>query len=116
MTIEDNKEHIACDADHSGNASQLRLIINCVSGPRDIRMVAHLSSNDGRLLGYWEETKYLHLAGAISGVASPNKISFKVSGIVNVTMVVSYSKTRQRIAITAKDVPLQSLTIDMRRR
>jgi hypothetical protein len=116
MVLEgDVKERIACDAEHSGNALQLRLVIRCLSGERDIRMLAHLSSNAGRLTGYWEE-KYFHALGAINGVATENRISFSVSGNVMGEMVVAYSKTRQKITITAKDVPLRSITIDMKRR
>jgi len=116
MSFDDGtKERIACEADHSGNARQLRLVIRCASGERDIRMTAHLSSNAGNLLGFWEE-KFYHVAGAINGVATENKISFTVSGNVNGSMIVTYSKTRQRIVITAKGVPLRALTINMRRR
>lgn len=116
MTMSDGtKERIACDADHSGNSLQLRLVIHCVSGERDIRMLARLSSNSGRLLGFWEE-KYFSAAGAISGIATENKISFTVSGNVNGNMVVNYSRTRQHVTITAKNVPLRSMDINMKRR
>ena len=116
MTMNDGtRDRIVCDAEHSGNAMQLRLIIHCVSGERDIRMKATLSSNAGRLLGFWEE-KYFNAAGAITGIATENKISFTVSGNVNGKMIVSYSKTRQKISIVTKDVPLSSLQIDMKRR
>ena len=109
------RERIVCDAEHSGTALQLRLIIHCVSGERDIRMQANMSSNAGRLLGFWEE-KYFNAAGAITGVATGNKISFTVSGNVNGKMIVDYSKNRQKISITTKNVPLSSLKIDMKRR
>src|SRR5690606_4158694 len=103
MTMSDGtRERIACDAEHSGNAMQLRLVIHCASGERDIRMTARMSSNSGRLLGFWEE-KYFNAAGAISGVASENKLNFTVSGNVNGKMVVNYSRNRQKISITAKD-------------
>jgi hypothetical protein len=116
MTMKDGtKERIACDADHSGNSLQLRLIIHCVSGERDIRMIARLSSNAGRLLGFWEE-KYFKAAGAISGIATENKISFTVSGNVNGRMIVTYTKNRQNVTITTKNVTLQKLKISMRRR
>lgn len=116
MTMSDGtKERIACDADHSGNSVQLRLVIHCVSGERDIRMLARLSSNAGRLLGFWEE-KYFKAAGAITGIATENKISFTISGNVNGKMIVTYTKNRQNIDITTRDVTLQSLEISMRRR
>ncbi|GIL01123.1 MAG: hypothetical protein BroJett030_10220 [Alphaproteobacteria bacterium] len=116
MTMRDGtRERIACEAEHSGNALQLRLVIRCLSGERDIRMVARLSSNAGRLLGFWEE-KYFSAAGAISGIATENKISFTVSGNVNGAMEVAYSKTRQQVSIRTRDVPLKSLEIDMKRR
>jgi hypothetical protein len=116
MTYDDgSKERIACTAEHTGNATQLNLVIRCAGGDRDIRMTARLSSNAGRLLGWWDE-KYFSAAGAINGVATANKISFTVSGNVNGEMIVTYSKNRQRIAISARNVPLRTLTIDMKRR
>ena len=116
MTMDDgSRERIACDADYSGNAIQLRLSIRCKSGERDIRMSARLSSNAGRLLGFWEE-KYFSAAGAIAGVASDKKLDFTVSGNVNGKMVVDYSRARQSVLITAQAVPLRSIKIDLQRR
>jgi hypothetical protein len=116
MTMRDGtRERIACDAEHTGNSLQLRLVIHCPAGERDIRLVARLSSNNGRLLGFWEE-KYFNAAGAISGVASENEIKFNVSGNVNGTMLVTYTKNTQQVVITTQQVPLASLKIDMTRR
>lgn len=116
MTMEDGtRERIACDADYSGNAIQLRLSIRCRSGERDIRLQARLSSNAGKLLGFWEE-KYFKAAGAIAGVSSERRLDFTVSGNVNGKMVVDYSDRRQNVLITAQAVPLRSLKIDMKRR
>ncbi|MCB1463674.1 MAG: hypothetical protein KDJ90_14905 [Nitratireductor sp.] len=116
MTMDDgSRERIACDADYSGNAIQLRLSIRCKSGERDIRMSARLSSNAGRLLGFWEES-YFKAAGAIAGVASDTKLDFTVSGNVAGKMIVNYSRSRQSVLITTQAVPLRSLKIDLKRR
>lgn len=116
MTMDDgSRERIACDADYSGNSLQLRLSIRCRSGERDIRMSARLSSNAGRLLGFWEE-KYFKAAGSIAGKASDNRLDFTVSGNVNGKMIVDYSRARQSVKISTQAVPLRSLDIDLRRR
>ena len=116
MTMDDgSRERIACNADYGGNSIQLRLSISCKSGERDIRMTARLSSNAGRLLGFWEE-KYFKAAGSIAGVAGDDRLDFTVSGNVNGKMVVAYSRTRQTVSITTQAVPLRSLEISMRRR
>jgi len=109
------RERIACTAEHSGNASQLNLVIRCQSGERDIRMTARLSASNDRLMGFWEE-KYFLAAGAINGTVDNNKLKFNVSGNVNGQMTVTYSRSRQQVLITAQNVPLKSLSIDMRRR
>ena len=110
-----SRERIACTAEHTGNAAQLNLVIRCKSGERDIRMTARLSANNDRLMGFWEE-KYFLAAGAITGTVDDNKLNFSVSGNVNGEMTVTFSRTRQQVLISARDVPLKSLSIDMRRR
>ena len=116
MTLEGGKrERIICDFEYTGNSIQLRLVIRCNSGERNIRMTARLSSNAGHLLGFWEE-KYFSAAGAITGTATENKIDFTVSGNVNGKMIVNYAKNSQKVLITTQNVAFKSLNITMRRR
>ena len=116
MTLEGGrKERLKCDATYSGGASQLTLSINCRGGDNEVKMQAKLSANQGRLLGIWEE-KVNRVAGSISGVASKNRINFSIMGVVTGTMNVTYSKTRQKVDITARGVPLQTVSMNMTRR
>lgn len=117
MTLEGSRKvRLACDATYSGGAAQLTLAINCKGGDDyRVEMRARLSSNAGRLLGIWEE-RYFNVAGSISGTATDNRISFRVIGAVQGTMDVNYSKTRQTVNITAKGVPLQTVSMNLTRR
>ncbi len=116
MTLEGGrKERLKCDATYSGGASQLTLSINCRGGENEVRMSAKLSANQGRLLGIWEEKIY-RIAGSISGVATKNRINFNIVGVVTGTMNVTYSKSRQKVEITARGIPLQTVSMNMTRR
>jgi hypothetical protein len=116
MTLEGGrKQRLTCDANYSGGASQLTLAINCRGGENRVRLAARLSVNAGRLLGIWEEKEY-RVAGTISGVASKNRVNFNIVGVVQGTMNVAYSKARQKVEITAKGIPLQTVSMTMTRR
>ncbi len=116
MTLDGNrKERLVCEAQYSGGAAQLVLSINCTGGQNKVDLRAKLSSNAGRLLGFWEE-RFFKVAGSISGVATESKMDFKVVGVVQGSMKVEYSKARQKVTITAQGVPLQTVTMNLTRR
>jgi hypothetical protein len=116
MTLEGGrKQRLTCDATYSGGASQLTLAINCRGGENEVKLQAKLSVNAGRMLGIWEE-KVNRVAGSISGVATRNRISFSIVGVVQGTMTVNYSKARQKVEITARGIPLQTVSLNMTRR
>jgi hypothetical protein len=116
MSLSDgSKDRLICNAQYSGTSSQLRLVINCKSGSNKIAMKARLSANAGRLLGVWEEETFRAL-GTIAGIASENKITFRIAGNVLGNMVVRYSKLRQNITIRTQGIALQDITMRLTRR
>lgn len=116
MTLDRNrKERLVCEAQYSGGAAQLVLSINCAGGENKVDLRAKLSSNAGRLLGFWEE-RFFKVAGSISGVATENTMNFNVIGVLQGSMKVEFSKSRQKVTITAKGVPLQTVTMNLTRR
>ncbi len=116
MTLEGGrKQRLTCDANYSGGASQLTMVINCRGGDKEVKLQARLSVNAGRLLGIWEE-KVNGVAGTISGTATKNRVTFNIIGVVQGTMSVSYSKARQKVEITARGIPLQTVSLNMSRR
>jgi hypothetical protein len=116
MTLKDGeKERLVCDAQYTGSATQLRLVIGCKSSFNEIRMNASLSANSGRLLGTWEESTYKAI-GTISGIATENNIKFYIGGNVLGTMNVQYTKTRQSVAIKTTGVSLQDVNLKLTRR
>lgn len=116
MTLEGGrKQRLTCDANYSGGASQLTMAINCRGGENEVKLQAKLSVNAGRLLGIWEE-KVNRVAGSISGIATKNRVSFTIVGVVQGTMIVAYSKARQKVEITARGIPLQTVSMTMTRR
>lgn len=116
MTLKDGeKQRLICDAQYSGTASQLRLIINCKSDSNNISMNGQLSANQGNLLGTWREETYKAI-GTISGKANDGKITFYIGGNVLGTMTVRYSKRSQNVSIKTTGVSLQDVSIRLTRR
>ena len=68
----------------------------------------------GRITGTWEERTFNATGNAV-GQASGDKISLQISGGVSGTMLVSYSGSRQSVAISTQGIALKSVTISLSR-
>ena len=112
---QNRRERLVCDAQYSGSATQLRIVIKCRSKFENIDLQATLSANERRLAGVWEEKAYKAI-GTIAGQAAEGEIKFYVGGNVLGTMTVTYNKRRQKVLIETKGIPMQKLQIDMTRR
>lgn len=116
MSLSENRRsRIVCDSTYTGTATQLALTIACKSDFRDIKLRAKLSRNIGRLTGLWTEESY-NATGSITGVASPNRIRFRIGGTVLGTMEVTYSARAQKVVVETQGIPLEKMEITMRRR
>lgn len=107
-------ERLKCTAYYTGGGSQLGMAIRCQSESSNVEIRSKLSQTGGRISGTWEERTF-NAAGTASGQASGDRISLQISGGVSGTMQVSYSRSRQSVAISTQGIALKSVTIDLTR-
>jgi len=108
------KERLKCNAYYTGGGSQLGMAIRCQSETSNVEIRSKLSQSGGRITGTWEERTF-NAEGSASGQATSDKISLQISGGVTGTMSVSYSGSRQSVAIATQGIALKSVTIDLTR-
>ena len=108
------RERLTCNAYYTGGGSQLGMAIRCQSDSSSVEIRSKLSLSGGRISGTWEERTF-NASGTASGSASSNTISLQISGGVSGTMQVSYSGSRQSVAITTQNIALKSVTISLSR-
>jgi hypothetical protein len=107
-------ERLKCNAYYTGGGSQLGMAILCQSETSNVQIRSKLSQSGGRITGSWEERTY-NAEGSATGQATSDKISLQISGGVTGTMLVSYSGSRQSVAISTQGIALKSVTIDLTR-
>ena len=107
-------ERLSCNAYYTGGGQRLGLAIRCTSPGGKVEIRSKLSLSGNRLSGNWEERTY-NASGAASGTANPGRISIRVSGTVQGSMVVSYSKSRQTVSISTTGSALQGVSISLTR-
>ena len=108
------RERLKCNAYYTGGGSQLRMAILCQSESSNVQIRSALSESGGRISGTWEERTY-NAQGNASGQASNGKISLSISGGVTGTMIVTFTSSRQSVAISTQGVALKSVSIDLTR-
>jgi hypothetical protein len=108
------KERLKCTAYYTGGGSQLGMAIRCQSETSSVDIRSKLSQSGGRITGTWEERTF-NAEGNASGQATSDKISLQISGGVTGTMSVSYSGSRQSVAIATQGIALKNVTIDLTR-
>ena len=115
IVLSDGKaERLKCNAYYTGGGSQLGMAIRCQSESSNVDIRSKLSQSGGRITGTWEERTF-NATGIAAGQASDDKISLQISGGVTGTMSVSYSGSRQSVAIATQGIALKSVTIDLSR-
>lgn len=107
-------ERLKCNAYYTGGGSRLGMAIRCQSESSNVEIRSKLSETGGRISGTWEERTY-NAEGTASGRATDDKISLQISGGVTGTMQVSFSRSRQSVAIATQGIALKSVTIDLTR-
>ena len=108
------RERLKCNAYYTGGGSQLRMAILCQSESSNVQIRSALSESGGRISGTWEERTY-NAQGNASGQVSNGKISLSISGGVTGTMIVTFTSSRQSVAISTQGVALKSVSIDLTR-
>lgn len=107
-------ERLKCNAYYTGGGSRLGMAIRCQSESSNVEIRSKLSQTGGRISGTWEERTF-NAEGTASGKATGDKISLQISGGVTGTMEVSFSRSRQSVAISTQGIALKSVTIDLTR-
>jgi hypothetical protein len=107
-------ERLKCNAYYTGGGSQLGMAIRCQSENSNVEIRSKLSQSGSRISGTWEERTF-NASGTASGQASSSRITLRISGGVTGTMNVSYSGSRQSVAISTQGIALKSVTIDLTR-
>jgi hypothetical protein len=107
-------ERLKCNAYYTGGGSQLGMAIRCQSESSNVEIRSKLSQSGSRVTGTWEERTF-NAAGNASGQATGDRISLQISGGVTGTMLVSYSSSRQSVAISTQGIALKSVKIDLTR-
>jgi len=107
-------ERLKCNAYYTGGGSRLGMAIRCQSETSNVEIRSKLSQTGSRITGTWEERTY-NAEGTATGTASGDKISLQISGGVTGTMQVSFSKSRQSVAISTQGIALKNVTIDLTR-
>jgi len=107
-------ERLKCNAYYTGGGTQLGMAIRCQSESSNVEIRSKLSQTDGRISGTWEERTY-NAEGTATGQTTGDKISLQISGGVSGTMLVSYSGSRQNVAISTQGIALKSVTISLSR-
>jgi hypothetical protein len=90
------------------------MAILCQSESSNVQIRSALSESGGRISGTWEERTY-NAQGNASGQVSNGKLSLSISGGVTGTMIVTFTSSRQSVAITTQGVALKSVSIDLTR-
>lgn len=107
-------ERLKCNAYYTGGGSQLGMAIRCQSESSSVEIRSKLSQSGGRITGTWEERTF-NASGTAAGQATGDRISLQISGGVSGTMLVSYSGSRQSVAISTQGIALKSVSIDLSR-
>jgi hypothetical protein len=108
------RERLKCDAYYTGGGTQLGMAIRCQSESSNVEIRSKLSLSGNRLSGNWEERTY-NASGSATGTASAGRINLYISGGVTGTMRVSYTRSRQSVAISTQGIALRSVSIDLTR-
>jgi hypothetical protein len=107
-------ERLKCNAYYTGGGSQLGMAIRCQSESSNVEIRSKLSQSGSRITGTWEERTF-NAQGNASGQATGDRISLQISGGVTGTMSVSYTSSRQSVAISTQGIALKSVKIDLTR-
>jgi len=114
IMLDSGPERLSCNAYYTGGGSQLGMAIRCKSDSSSVEIRSKLSLSGNRLTGNWEERTY-NASGSASGIATPGRISIRVSGSITGSMVVNFSRTSQSVSISTSGSPLQSVSISLTR-
>ncbi|GFO83358.1 hypothetical protein [Methyloceanibacter sp.] len=107
-------ERLSCNAYYTGGGSSLGLAIRCTSPTSKVEIRSKLRVSGNRVSGTWEERTF-NAAGSAAGSANPGRLSVRISGTVNGSMTVNYTKTRQNVSISTTGTSLRGVSVSLTR-
>jgi hypothetical protein len=106
-------EGIRCTAYYTGGGPKLGLAIRCKSASNDIEIRGALTHQGEKVSGTWEERTF-NASGQASGRMAAGRMNLSIEGGgFSGTMSVSYSGTRQTVAITTQGIPMKSVNVTL---
>jgi hypothetical protein len=113
--LDGRSERLSCRGYYTQKGGlELTLAIRCQSDANKIEMRGTLANKGGRLSGHWEERNF-NAEGDLSGAASANKISLRISGQVTGSMTVSVSGATHQVGISTGGVGFKGVSITFSR-
>ena len=107
-------ERLSCNAYFRGGGSSLGLSVICNSPTSKIHIRSNLRVSGGKVSGSWEERTY-NAAGRASGSVTPGRLSIRISGTVNGSMTINYTKSRSSVSISMTGTSLRGVSMALNR-
>jgi len=107
-------ERLSCNAYFRGGGSSLGLSVICNSPTSKIHIRSNLRVSGSKVTGSWEERTY-NAAGRASGSITPGRLSIRISGTVNGSMTINYTKSRSSVSISMTGTSLRGVSMALNR-
>ena len=107
-----SNERLTCRGTYNqrSGGSELALTIRCQSPTQKIDMKSSIAYEGGRLSGHWSERNF-GLEGDVDGSSGPNKLSVRISGQLQGSMVVSVNGASHHVSISTAGPGFKSVSI-----
>jgi hypothetical protein len=111
-----SNERLSCRGTYNqrSGGTELTLAIRCQSPTNKIDMKSSISYEGGRLSGHWSERNF-GLEGDIDGSSASNKLSVRISGQLQGSMIVSVSGANHHVSISTAGPGFKSVSITFSR-
>ena len=107
-------ERLSCNAYFRGGGSTLGLSVICNSPTSKVHIRSNLRVSGSKVSGNWEERTF-NAAGRASGSVTPGRLSIRISGSVNGSMTINYTKSRQSVSISMTGTSLRGVSMALNR-
>ena len=107
-------ERLSCNAYFRGGGSSLGLSVICNSPTSNVHIRSNLRVSGSKVSGSWEERTF-NAAGRASGSVTPGRLSIRISGTVNGSMTINYTKSRQSVSISMTGTSLRGVSMALNR-
>ncbi|MGA9444558.1 MAG: hypothetical protein WBV18_14250 [Methyloceanibacter sp.] len=107
-------ERLSCNAYFRGGGSSLGLSVICNSPTSKVHIRSNLRVSGSKVSGSWEERTF-NAAGRASGSVTPGRLSIRISGTVNGSMTINYTKSRQSVSISMTGTSLRGVSMALNR-